>query len=518
MNEHASMLAPVAPRSTPPFTAVALTDGAEARAIMLAICRKLRRRFGSKIYVYVRSSSARKLYERFLGDAVDEIIHAHHLHETALKPVADPAQVLAKARAFETFLGCTYNVIRMTRRDFGLGFYLGGFNHPTSYYAAVPSYEQIVQGFNSIFDFWQKEYDSKGITLHLNGLKEEAVLARARGVPFRFLYASRVENSYFWAHSEMIDYPEVAKVYRAMEGEDFAPLDEVRQYYADVGQRRRIVRTHPLVRLAKRMVSTTMGYLYRFKHRENFTPTYYFMSVMRYLVREYRDMKKLRAPRATRLADLKGRRIVYFPLHTEPEMSLHWMSPEYFSQLWAIASLARDLPADAVLAVKETIYGVGRRPRDFYEQILRLKNTVILDVYELGVDVVKAADVVATITGTAGLEAAILGKPVIMFGRHNFYDCAPHIRKVFREEDLKAALDYALSDSFDRDQARRDGARLRAATLSASFDLGKYSNLALKAFTDEDIERATDALVAGLVDHVVASSTRRTADENENRA
>ncbi len=494
-----------------PFAAVAVTDGADTRVLMLAICRKLRQRFGSKIYVYVRSIDARKYYEEFLNDAVDDIIQADHLHEAALKPVTDPANVLAKARAYEEFLGCTYNMVRMTRRDFGIGFYLGGFNHPTSYYAVVPSYEQIVQAFNAVFDFWQREYNDKGITLHLNGLKEEAVLARARGVPFRYLYSSRVENGYFWAHSELIDYPDVAAVYHAMEAEHFDPVEDVRQYYADVGQRNRIVKAHPFGRLLKRMFSTTLGYLYRFKHRKKFKPTYYYTSMMRYLVREYLDLKKLRYPRARRLADLKGRRIVYFPLHTEPEMSLHWMSPEYFSQLWAIMSIARDLPADAVLAVKETIYGAGRRPRDFYEQILRLKNTVLLDIYELGVDVVKAADAVVTITGTAGLEAAILGKPVIVFGRHNFYDCVPHIQKVLREEDLRPAIDFALSDKFDRERARRDGSRLRAATLHASFDLGKYSNLEKDAFADEDIERATNALVAGIVGCAEAPTFRSIA-------
>lgn len=499
-----------------PFSAIAITDGMEARAILLAVCRTLKHRFGSKIYVYVRSNDSRRYYEPFVKEnIIDEIIHANFLHDTMMNPVSDAKAEYAKARAHEQFLGCTYNSVRMTRRDFGLGFYLGGFNHPTSFYAVKPSYLQLVSAYNRVFDFWRREYDTKKITLHLNGLKEEAVTARARGVPFRVLYSARVKNNYFWAHSELVDYPNVAVAYRSMEAKDFQPVELTDQYYGDVGQRLRITEIHPLSRLLSRFARTTLRYLYRWKHRSEFGPTYFYTSTVKYLWREYFDMKKLLSPKTKRLSELKGQRFVYFPLHTEPEMSLHWMSPEYFNQLSAIASLARDLPADTVLVVKETVYGVGRRPRDFYEQILRLRNTVLLNVFELGLDVVKAADVVVTISGTSGLEAAILGKPVILFGRHNFYNCVPHVRLVTREEDLKPALDWALSSSFDYKKARGDGARLRAATLKASFDLGKYSNRALEGFNDLDVQRTTDALVEGLLTNL--NQTEITGIEHENR-
>ena len=499
----------------PALSVVALTDGMEARGYMLGICRTLKRRYGSKILVYVRSNDSRLYYEPFMREGdIDEIINANILHDSVLEPVADEKAEYTKAVAHERALNCSYNSVRMTRRDFGLGFYLGGFNHPTSIIAVKSTYAQFVAAYNRVFDFWNKEYDTRGITLHLNGLKEEAVTARARGIPFRFFYAARVENNYFWAHSELIDYPGVARAYHELKTSQFDPIELATQYYADVGQRRRIIEAHPLLRFISRLVSTTLGYMYRWKHRDQFGPGYYYSSMVKYLLRNYVDMKKMRPPRTSPLADIKGRRIVYFPLHTEPEMSLHWMSPEYFDQLWAIASLARDLPADCVLAVKETVYGVGRRPRDYYDQILRLRNTAIVDMFELGLDVVKAADVVVTISGTAGLEAAFLGKPVILFGRHNFYNCVPHVRLVTREEDLKAALDWALSPSFDHEKARRDGARLRAATLKASFDVGKYSNMTPNAFNDVDVQRATDALVADLSMYPAMRATTRNGHED----
>jgi hypothetical protein len=63
----------------------------------------------------------------------------------------------------------------------------------------------------------------------------------------------------------------------------------------------------------------------------------------------------------------------------------------------------------------------------------------------------------------------------------------------------------------DREKARRDGARLRAATLKASFDVGKYSNLTPNAFSEMDIQRATDALV----DDLSTASAKRETIRNE---
>jgi hypothetical protein len=242
------------------------------------------------------------------------------------------------------------------------------------------------------------------------------------------------------------------------------------------------------------------------KNRDKYYKSYYLSSMLRYLLREHLDLRRLRKPYAQSLDSLAGTRFAYFPLHTEPEQALHQFSPECFDQLGTIAAIARDLPADVVLVVKETIYAAGRRPRDFYEQIKRLRNTVLLDVRELGVRVIEAASVVITMAGTAGLEAAQIGKPVLLFGRHNYYSFLPHVRSVRQAEDLKAALDWALGHEFDRERAQRDGARLREAIKRSCFDLGAYSNIDVKNFTTTEVRRATDSLLQGLATQVVSAT------------
>jgi hypothetical protein len=499
MNKVTSGINASVTRNLLPLSAIAVSDIAETRDLTIAICRELHRRFGSSVYAYVYSQSACEYYQTFVDEGfIKEVILVRGHYVAADKPVTDVEAVFARARENEKFLGTTYNSIRMVHRGFGHGFYLGGFNHPVSYYSVKPTYPQIVNAYNHLIDFWRSEYETRGISLHLNGQKDAAVVAHAYKVPYRLIYSARVDNLYYWGVNEMIDYPGVEAAYRAIESQEFEPLPGLQQYHLDVGQRRRIVGQRPLLRLTKRMAWQIVKAAYLRKNRDKYTKSYYLSSMLRYIVREHLDLRRLRPPYTQSLEALTGVRFVYFPLHTEPEQALHQFSPECFDQLGTIAAIARDLPADVMLVVKETIYGAGRRPHDFYEQIKRLRNTVLLDVHELGTRVVEAANVVVTMAGTAGLEAAQIGKPVLLFGRHNYYSFLPHVRAVRQSEELKPALDWALGPEFDHTRARRDGARLREAIKRSCFDLGAYSNIDVKKFTMVEVRRATDSLLRGL--------------------
>jgi hypothetical protein len=192
-------------------------------------------------------------------------------------------------------------------------------------------------------------------------------------------------------------------------------------------------------------------------------------------IRQYLGVLEVKRWFSTRLDDLKGKPFVYFPMHKEPEESYLLRSPEYFSQHAAIASLSRSLPAGTLLAVKENPYSIARRPRDFYKQISALKNVVLLDVNETGVECVRRANAIATITGSAGIEGAGMGKPIVLFSRHLPITMLRHVQTVTNEADLPKILRTVLSPDFDRAQAESDGQRFLKALADASFDLGKFN-------------------------------------------
>jgi hypothetical protein len=114
--------------------------------------------------------------------------------------------------------------------------------------------------------------------------------------------------------------------------------------------------------------------------------------------------------------DLSGLRYAFFPLHTEPEVSLLVYGRPYVNQIEVIRMLAMSLPADMVLVVKEHPWMVGKRSLSAYGKMLNIPRVRFVDPKLEARILIQQADLVAVVTGSVALEAAMLGKPVITFG------------------------------------------------------------------------------------------------------
>jgi hypothetical protein len=194
------------------------------------------------------------------------------------------------------------------------------------------------------------------------------------------------------------------------------------------------------------------------------------------------------------LEDLEGKRFIFFPLSTEPE-SLQTLSPEYFYQLAFITSIARDLPVGVYLVVKEHLAAVGRRPSDFYGQIMEFKNVIVANIQEDGIALMRRSEAVAIITGTSGLEAAVSGKPILTYGRQNIYNFLPHVSVIKEETELKGALHRVTSGEIDLEKAQYNGEELLKALVDISFSLKSFSPWHPDVIDDNDIGVAYDALL-----------------------
>jgi hypothetical protein len=115
-------------------------------------------------------------------------------------------------------------------------------------------------------------------------------------------------------------------------------------------------------------------------------------------------------------AQLNGLRYVFFPLHTEPEVSLLVYGRPYVNQIEIIRMLAMNLPVDTVLVVKEHPWMVGKRSLDAYRKMLNIPRVRLADPRLEARTLIQQAALVAVVTGSVALEAAMLGKPVITFG------------------------------------------------------------------------------------------------------
>jgi hypothetical protein len=144
-----------------------------------------------------------------------------------------------------------------------------------------------------------------------------------------------------------------------------------------------------------------------------------------------------------------AKKYVYFPLHLQPESTTCPMGGGIDDQTLVTEIIARSLPNDVFLYIKENPkQSYLCRDYRFYRNLSRLSKRIIFvpiktDTYQL----IKKSIAVATVTGTAGWEAFFEQKPVLVFG-HYFYESAPGAFKVQSLQDCQRALAAIVNNEF----------------------------------------------------------------------
>ncbi|MBP9694914.1 MAG: hypothetical protein KBD73_00660 [Candidatus Magasanikbacteria bacterium] len=123
----------------------------------------------------------------------------------------------------------------------------------------------------------------------------------------------------------------------------------------------------------------------------------------------------------------KADKFAFFPLHFEPETSLLNIAPFASDQIAIVRMIARSLPINFKLYVKEHPAMVHKRERSYYKELLKIPNVILVDPKIKSFDLILDAKLILTITSTTGWESLLLGKPVISFG-HIFYNEYPGVR------------------------------------------------------------------------------------------
>lgn len=136
---------------------------------------------------------------------------------------------------------------------------------------------------------------------------------------------------------------------------------------------------------------------------------------------------------------------VYFPFHTEMERSLLINAPYYVNQVEIVKWVAKSLPINFKLYVKEHPAQVGRswRPISAYKEIINIPNVVVLHPEFPNDEIYRNCSLLITISGTAGFEALFYGKPVITFVDMN-YSMLPSVSTLKNVEDLSSLIRESL--------------------------------------------------------------------------
>jgi len=435
-----------------------------------SLARVLKGRHGSRIHLYVRGRVEEDVYRKNNTGGLWDTVTNSSVHIPAIQEEGlDEDEVIARARRMEDLIGEPINRLALANRQMGHAFAAGAWRHPVAPYMARATNTQQLHALAESMAFWEREIREKNLTLVMDGNKFMAATARALGVPYRRLTLARFETYCYWAVNEYFDHPGLKETYNGLEG---WPDAEIGGSYALAAQKYEIERhARSWWRIARALPESILRHFY-YKARGMEKGDSVFLSDLVTSPLRIRNAQAHLAHLATTgLDDLAGKTFVYYPLQKEPETTIMQAAPESLSQHATILSLARDLPAGVLLAIKENTSAIGRRAVSFYDQISALKNVVLLRPDTSSIEAIKRAATTVSIAGTASMEAAILGKPALTFSEHVKWGFLPHAKVVTSDSELSSLLRWAVFGPFDAEQARQDGARFLAALKASSMNL-----------------------------------------------
>lgn len=139
------------------------------------------------------------------------------------------------------------------------------------------------------------------------------------------------------------------------------------------------------------------------------------------------------------------RNFIYFPLQVQPERNVDHDASFFSNQIEMVHKIAKSIPIDFILYVKEHPNSKLRnwRPINEYKTLLRMPNVRLIHPSVNSQKIIQNASIVITIAGTSGLEAAIHNVPSIVFS-DVIYAELPSVTRVNNIEELPSKIRDAI--------------------------------------------------------------------------
>lgn len=145
----------------------------------------------------------------------------------------------------------------------------------------------------------------------------------------------------------------------------------------------------------------------------------------------------------------------YFPLHYQPERTTMPEAGIFEDQLLALDILSKSAPKGWKIYVKEhpsqlcrsDLRKMNFRDKTFYSTIASYDNVRIMPITYSSEELIKKSVCTVTMTGSAGWEALLLGKPVILFSNSAWYAACNSCFIVDSIQSCKTALTQIVHSS-----------------------------------------------------------------------
>ena len=158
----------------------------------------------------------------------------------------------------------------------------------------------------------------------------------------------------------------------------------------------------------------------------------------------------------------------YFPLQSEPEVSIDVYAPRFNNQVETARQIAMSLPGELTLVVKDHPVMRGHRSPSYLNKLARTPNVTLVDGRLSSNEILKRAKFVITATGTVLIESAMLNVPTIQMG-----DLSPTRRlpNVTRHTDL-STLSNKLREISTLDMNSLEYEKRLVNYVAAAYDSG----------------------------------------------
>ncbi len=149
-----------------------------------------------------------------------------------------------------------------------------------------------------------------------------------------------------------------------------------------------------------------------------------------------------------------GENYVLYALHKQPEASIDVFGADYADQTHLIRQIARRLPADTWLYVKEHSNCLGDRTRRELNELTRIPGVRLIDPHCDIHGLIRGAEAVLTVSGTVAFEAALHGKPAGIFSRM-YFSCLSSVKHLQDYAEIESLIRQPKNSAGWTDADRR---------------------------------------------------------------
>ena len=195
----------------------------------------------------------------------------------------------------------------------------------------------------------------------------------------------------------------------------------------------------------------------------------------------------------------------FFPLNIEEELSMLHYSPFYTNQIEVIRHVAKSIPIEHKLYVKEHPFAEfrGWHRIDEYKEIMEIPNVKLLHPNYSYKELIKKSKLVVTVRGTASFDAIEEGLPSIVFGDVPF-SIIPSVFKVNNPRELPSLIKTALNTKINPDYLKKYLKLIHER--SVNFDMMDFEVVRNNQFysgnTLSDVEISEDKTIQFLKENV----------------